>query len=206
MANRKASKSAVRRTVQLMKEKNAARTRHAKKGKASSKRLSGSRPEKVTVRKGMLKLIEDIEASPKVYPAEDLKHFKELILAKRKETVEELDSLKESMMDVTTGEYISESSNYSLHMEQGTDAMEREKTFLFASRGSKFVNQLDDALARIEAKTYGVCKVCGLLVPKERLEAVPTAQTCAEYKNTGVPCERGKIAMSRQKQPKQSER
>jgi RNA polymerase-binding transcription factor DksA len=122
-----------------------------------------------------------------------------VILAKRKETVEELDSLKESMMDVTTGEYVSESSNYSLHMEQGTDAMEREKTFLFASRGSKFVNQLDDALARIEARTYGSCRVCGLLVPKERLEAVPTATTCAEYKNTGVPCERGRIALARKK-------
>ena len=73
--------------------------------------------------------------------------------------------------------------------------MEREKTFLFASRGSKFVNQLDDALARIDAGTYGVCRVCGLLVPKERLEAVPTAQTCAEYKNTNVPCERGRLAL-----------
>ena len=72
---------------------------------------------------------------PKTYSTEELQHFKEIILAKRKETLEELDTLKESMMDVTTGEYVSESSNYSLHMEQGTDAMEREKTFLFASRG-----------------------------------------------------------------------
>jgi DnaK suppressor protein len=123
-----------------------------------------------------------------------------MILEKRMETLEELENLKESIMDVTTGEYVSESSNYSLHMEQGTDAMEREKTFLFASRGSKFINQLDDALARIEAGTYGMCKVCGLLVPKERLEAVPTAQTCAEYKNTGVPCERGRAALARLKQ------
>ena len=135
----------------------------------------------------------------KAYSAEDLKYFKEMILAKRKETLEELDTLKESMMDVTTGEYVSESSNYSLHMEQGTDAMEREKTFLFAARSSKYVNQLDDALARIEAKTYGVCRVCGLLVPKARLEAVPTAQTCAEYKNTGVPCERGRQALAKKK-------
>jgi RNA polymerase-binding transcription factor DksA len=135
----------------------------------------------------------------KVYSSEDLKYFKEMILAKRKETLEELDTLKESMMDVTTGEYVSESSNYSLHMEQGTDAMEREKTFLFAARSSKYVNQLDDALARIEAKTYGVCRVCGLLVPKARLEAVPTAQTCAEYKNTGVACERGRLALAKKK-------
>ena len=125
-----------------------------------------------------------------------------MILLKRQETLEELDNLKESIMDVTTGEYVSESSNYSLHMEQGTDAMEREKTFLFASRGSKFVNQLDDALQRIENKTYGVCKVCGLLVPKERLEAVPTATTCAEFKNTGMPCERGRQALAHLKQGK----
>ncbi|HTX98824.1 MAG TPA: TraR/DksA C4-type zinc finger protein [Bacteroidota bacterium] len=136
---------------------------------------------------------------PTTYSAEELKAFKEMILAKRKETLDELDALKESMMDVSTGEYVSESSNYSLHMEQGTDAMEREKTFLFASRSSKYVNQLDDALARIDAKSYGVCRICGLLVPKERLEAVPTAQTCAEYKNTGMPCERGRIAMAKKK-------
>lgn len=105
-------------------------------------------------------------------------------------------------MDVTTGEYISESSNYSLHMEQGTDAMEREKTFLFVQRESNYLNQLDDALARIDTKSYGQCKVCGLLVPRERLEAVPTATTCAEYKNTNVPCERGRIALARKQQTK----
>ena len=139
---------------------------------------------------------------PQTYSAEELRRFKELILTKRQETLEELDNLKESIMDVTTGEYVSESSNYSLHMEQGTDAMEREKTFLFASRGSKFIVQLDDALQRIENKSYGVCKACGLLVPKERLEAVPTAQTCAEYKNTNMPCERGRLALARMKQGK----
>lgn len=135
----------------------------------------------------------------KGYGERDLRRFKELIFEKKKETMEELETLKESMMDVTTGEYVSENSTYSLHMEQGTDAMEREKTFLFASRGSKFVNQLDDALQRIEEGTYGICRVCQLLVPKERLEAVPTAQTCAEYKNTNVSCERGRIALAKMK-------
>lgn len=135
----------------------------------------------------------------KGYGDRDLRRFKDLILDKKRETQEELENLKESIMDVTTGEYVSESSTYSLHMEQGTDAMEREKTFLFASRGSKFVSQLDDALGRIENGTYGICRVCQLLVPKERLEAVPTAQTCAEYKNTNMPCERGRIALAKMK-------
>jgi DnaK suppressor protein len=200
MATKKGSKAVVKSTVQIMKEKTAARAKQIKKANANLKKAVAARAEKSPLKKvSSARLIAQVAAAPKVYPPEDLKHFKEVILAKRKETVEELDSLKESMMDVTTGEYISESSNYSLHMEQGTDAMEREKTFLFASRGSKFVNQLDDALARIDAKTYGICKTCGLLVPKERLEAVPTAQTCAEYKNTGLPCERGRIALAKKK-------
>jgi len=200
MAAKKGSKAVVKSTVQIMKEKTAARARQARKTSVSPKKASAAKAEKSPVKKGVsARLIAQVAAAPKAYAVEDLKYFREMILAKRKETVEELDSLKESMMDVTTGEYISESSNYSLHMEQGTDAMEREKTFLFASRGSKFVNQLDDALARIEAKTYGVCKTCGLLVPKERLEAVPTAQTCAEYKNTGLPCEKGRIALAKKK-------
>jgi RNA polymerase-binding transcription factor DksA len=176
------------------------KARQAKKAAPAARKSVPVKPEKSSAKKGpSARLIAQVAAAPKAYPVEELKRFKEVILAKRKETIEELDSLKESMMDVTTGEYISESSNYSLHMEQGTDAMEREKTFLFASRGSKFVNQLDDALGRIEAKTYGICKTCGLLVPRERLEAVPTAQTCAEYKNTGLPCEKGRIALAKKK-------
>jgi DnaK suppressor protein len=200
MATKKGSKAVVKSTVQIMKEKTATRSKQTRKAGASPKKAAAAKAEKGPAKKGVsARLIAQVAAAPKAYAADDLKYFREMILAKRKETVEELDSLKESMMDVTTGEYISESSNYSLHMEQGTDAMEREKTFLFASRGSKFVNQLDDALARIEAKTYGVCKTCGLLVPKERLEAVPTAQTCAEYKNTGLPCEKGRIALAKKK-------
>ena len=174
-----------------------------KHAKPAPKKGATARLSKPVGKKGAAgKKEERDRLGPRSYPADELKRFKELILEKRKETIEELDTLKESIMDVTTGEYVSESSNYSLHMEQGTDAMEREKTFLFASRGSKFVTQLDDALVRIDDRSYGVCRVCGLLVPKERLEAVPTAQTCAEYKNTGVPCERGRMALSRIKQGK----
>lgn len=192
---KKSSKAVVKSTVALMKEKAAARARLAKKKNIAKKGSS----VKASKKAGSVKVKSIKTPAVKTYGERDLKRFKELILEKKKETMEELETLKESMMDITTGEYVSESSTYSLHMEQGTDAMEREKTFLFASRGSKFVNQLDDALLRIGEGTYGVCRVCQLLVPKERLEAVPTAQTCAEYKNTNVPCERGRIALAKVK-------
>ena len=80
-----------------------------------------------------------------------MEHFKEIILEKADEIIEQLQNLKEQMLDPTTGEYINENSPYSLHMaEQGTDAMEREKTFLYAQRENKFLGYLEDALKRIE--------------------------------------------------------
>jgi len=134
-----------------------------------------------------------VAAKPKLSPSKpvvhrkgfskaELEHFKKIIMERRKEILEDLETLKSSMMDVTTGEYVTENSTYSLHMEQGTDAMEREKTFLFASREGKFLNYLDDALKRIEKGEYGFCLDCGKLIDKERLEAVPHAQLCIECK------------------------
>jgi DnaK suppressor protein len=127
------------------------------------------------------------------YSKKDLQHFRELILEKREEILEDLQSLKEQMLDPTTGEYINENSPYSLHMaEQGTDAMEREKTFLYAQRENKFLGYLDDALKRIETGIYGICIECidvrhnlcetCPLIPKARLEAVPHTQHCLPIK------------------------
>ena len=129
----------------------------------------------------------------KGYGKKDMEHFKQIILEKRDEIIEQLQNLREQMLDPTTGEYINENSPYSLHMaEQGTDAMEREKTFLYAQRENKFLGYLEDALKRIEAGTYGICVECidepqhlcetCPLIPKERLEAVPHSQHCLPIK------------------------
>ncbi len=129
----------------------------------------------------------------KGYGKKDLEHFKSVIMEKRDEIIEQLQNLKEQMLDPTTGEYINENSPYSLHMaEQGTDAMEREKTFLYAQRENKFLGYLEDALKRIDSGTYGICvecieepqNLCGTcpLIPKERLEAVPHSQHCLPIK------------------------
>ena len=129
----------------------------------------------------------------KGYSKKDLEHFKKVILDKRDEIIEQLQNLKEQMLDPTTGEYINENSPYSLHMaEQGTDAMEREKTFLYAQRENKFLGYLEDALKRIDAGTYGICVECidepqhicdtCPLISKARLEAVPHSQLCLPIK------------------------
>jgi len=127
------------------------------------------------------------------YSKKELEEFKKIILEKRNEIIEQLQTLKEQMMDPTTGQYVNENSPYSLHMaEQGTDAMEREKLYLWAQRENKFLGYLDDALQRIDNGTYGICIECidepqGLcptcpLVPRERLVAVPHTQHCLQVK------------------------
>ncbi|MDI6779601.1 MAG: TraR/DksA C4-type zinc finger protein [Bacteroidota bacterium] len=133
-------------------------------------------PEKIVIE-------TKVKGTHKGYKPADLAYFKKIIMEKRKEILEELETLRNTIMDVATGEYTSENPTYSLHMEQGTDAMEREKTFLLASREGKFLNYLDDALVRIEKGEYGLCLVCGKLIEKERLEAVPHAQMCFNCKN-----------------------
>jgi len=127
------------------------------------------------------------------YSKKELEEFKKIILEKRTEIIEQLQALKEQMMDPTTGQYVNENSPYSLHMaEQGTDAMEREKLYLWAQRENKFLGYLDDALQRIDNGTYGICIECidepqnlcptCPLVPKERLAAVPHTQHCLQVK------------------------
>ena len=158
----------------------------------STRKVGAGKTEEVNVEdivESRNKAIQKIKG----YSKKDLEHFKQIILEKRDEIIEQLQNLKDQMLDPTTGEYINENSPYSLHMaEQGTDAMEREKTFLYAQRENKFLGYLEDALKRIEAGTYGICIECidepqnlcesCPLIPKERLEAVPHSQHCLPIK------------------------
>lgn len=173
-----------------------------KKTKAIKNTKTVKKPRKKVVKK-QDQVIDDFderaaaraEAIKKIkgYSKKDLEHFKKIIIEKRDEIITQLQNLKEQMMDTSTGEYINENSPYSLHMaEQGTDAMEREKTFLYAQRETKFLGYLEAALNRIDAGTYGICLDCieepkhlcdsCPLVPKARLEAVPHSQVCVPIK------------------------
>lgn len=197
----KAKKTAVKKVVKKTTTKAAPKPK-----KVVSKKVKETKPKKVE--KAAVKVTHkkspaarDVEIitpikKPKVmkgYPKKDLEEFKKVILDKRQEIIEQLQVLKDQMMDPTTGEYINESSPYSLHMaEQGTDAQEREKLYLWAQRETKFLGYLDEALQRIENGTYGLCLECidepkhlcptCPLIPKERLFAVPHTQWCVQVK------------------------
>lgn len=115
------------------------------------------------------------------YNDEELEYFREIILAKREEAENELNTLQNSLKE--SMENASDESAYSFHMaDAGTDAQEREKTYMLFNRTKKFVRYLDDALTRIDNKTYGVCKVTGNKIAKGRLEAVPHTQLSIDAK------------------------
>lgn len=115
------------------------------------------------------------------YSDEELEYFRNIILKKREEAEQELESLQNSLRD--SMENANDESAYSFHMaDAGTDAQEREKTYMLFNRTKKFVRYLNDALKRIDNKTYGVCKVTGKKISKGRLEAVPHTQLSIEAK------------------------
>ncbi len=111
----------------------------------------------------------------------DLAYFKHLLEDKRAAILQDLGTLQSQSMKVTAAAS-SGDLTYSDHMpDLGSATMEREKAFLFASRDGAYLEQIDAALARIENRTFGVCRVCKSPIPRPRLEAVPTTKIC-------VPC------------------
>ncbi len=189
-----AKPKAVKKTVVKAK----AASKPAKVVKAKAVKAKPAEKKKAPAKTPKRNHVEVISPTKKVkkiqgYSRKDLEEFKKVILEKRNEIIEQLQVLKDQMMDPTTGQYVNENSPYSLHMaEQGTDAMEREKLYLWAQRENKFLGYLDDALQRIENGTFGICIECidepqnlcptCPLVPKERLMAVPHTQHCLQVK------------------------
>ncbi|AXJ02310.1 transcriptional regulator, TraR/DksA family [Cyclonatronum proteinivorum] len=115
------------------------------------------------------------------YSDEELEYFRNIILKKRTEAEQDLEMLQAIIREST--ENSSDESAYSYHMaDAGTDAQEREKTYMLFNRTKKFIRYLDDALTRIDNKTYGVCRVTKKKISKGRLEAVPHTQISIEAK------------------------
>jgi DnaK suppressor protein len=115
---------------------------------------------------------------------QDIQYFKSLLQKKEQELLKNIQYLKDVVMNSTTQEASGDHSAYSFHMaDQGTDAMEREKAFLFASRDEKYLKQIEAAYQRIEDGSFGVCRSCQKEISKERLEAVPTTTICFDCKS-----------------------
>ena len=122
----------------------------------------------------------------------ELEFFKNLILKKKSDLFAELGYLESSSMSSTSKDQSGDLSSYSFHMaDQGTDTMDREMAFTFASREGRYLHHLNEALERIEKGTYGLCRSCGGEIGKARLDAVPHATQCIKCKNAEEKKQRG---------------
>jgi len=115
------------------------------------------------------------------YSDEELKEFKELIEKKLADAREDLAQLKQSLSYADDNSTNDTASSFKM-MEDGSETMSREETAQLASRQEKFISHLESALRRIENKTYGICRVTGKLIKKERLRLVPHATLSIEAK------------------------
>ena len=115
------------------------------------------------------------------YSASDLDEFKELIEQKLELAREDLSQLRSSMSHKDDNSTEDTSPTFKM-MEDGSETMSREETAALASRQEKFIVNLENALLRIKNKTYGICRVTGKLIPKERLKLVPHATLSMEAK------------------------
>jgi RNA polymerase-binding protein DksA len=115
------------------------------------------------------------------FSKKDLEYFRNLIVEKRAAAQEDIERMRGQLADAR--EQSENDTAYSFHMaDAGTDAMEREKLYLMIARQQKYVGYLDRALDRIENGTYGICKVTGHPISRERLEAVPHTEISIEAK------------------------
>lgn len=116
------------------------------------------------------------------YSDKDLKEFKKIIEAKLEEAKGDYDLLKKTLSHTDDNGTNDTSPSFKM-MEDGSDTLSREETAQLASRQEKFIKHLEDALLRIQNKTYGICRVTGELIRKERLKLVPHATLSIDAKN-----------------------
>lgn len=120
----------------------------------------------------------------KSMPKKQLQHFEKRLLEERKRVLKELGHYDETF-GATPQNADGDLSSYSFHMaDQGTDAMEREKAFLFASQEGRFLWHIDEALRRLyrSPETFGKCHGCGEDIDFDRLDALPHARLCITCK------------------------
>ena len=115
------------------------------------------------------------------YTDSELQEFKEIILSKIAEARNELKNLQAVLTSANEHGTDDTASTFKV-LEDGSDTLAKEEAGQLAARQKKFIEQLENALVRIENKTYGICRVTGKLIPKERLRAVPHTTQSIEAK------------------------
>lgn len=116
------------------------------------------------------------------YSDEELEEFKKIILEMLEKAKSEYNTLRRVVMHNGTNDIEDTTPSFKTVEDDGAMQLSREEASQLAQRQYKFIQNLEAALVRIENKTYGICRVTGKLIPKERLRLVPHATLTVEAK------------------------
>lgn len=125
--------------------------------------------------------VNNVETEKTRYSDEELEEFKALILEKLAKARKEFETLRANVMN-TDGNDTADTSPTFKVLEEGASTFSKEEAGRMAQRQAQFIQHLQNALRRIENKTYGIDRITGKLIPKERLRAVPHATLGVESK------------------------
>ena len=116
------------------------------------------------------------------YTDEELEEFRAIINEKLDKARAEYTTLREAMTHAGGNDILDTAPTFKTVEDDGAFQLSKEEAGALAQRQYKFIQNLEAALVRIENKTYGICRVTGKLIPKERLRLVPHATLTVEAK------------------------
>lgn len=115
---------------------------------------------------------------------EELRFFENLLNEKKETLLQEQSYLEDNALRLNSKDGAGDLSSHAYHLaDHATETQDREQAFHMASREGKFLFYIEEALDRVRAGTFGICKKCGVLIPHARLVAVPTAKMCINCKS-----------------------
>jgi DnaK suppressor protein len=154
---------------------------HTKKEKSHQIKPVIQKKVEKRMKENSKKTINDKTPERARYKESELKEFKDLLLHKLDDARKELTNLQSAILNANEHGTDDTASTFKV-LEDGSDTLAKEEASQLAQRQRKFIEQLENALMRIENKTYGICRVTGKLIPKERLRAVPHTTQSMEAK------------------------
>ncbi|MBU8920552.1 MAG: TraR/DksA family transcriptional regulator [Bacteroidales bacterium] len=122
----------------------------------------------------------------------EVESYRKVVLAERTRIIKELGRIEEAISDSSEKGEASKKSHSNHLADQGTDFMETEKNFYYASQEGHYLRSLDEAIERMDRGEYGKCSDCGELIGDKRLAAVPGARRCIECKSESEKNKRGR--------------
>lgn len=142
---------------------------------------SAIKPKRTTVPE--VEVNKEVKRTPVRMSPEDLAYFEKLLMDKRATLVEELGQIEDANLFRSQNDQGGELAGYSNHLaDAASDYTTLETNFELAEREGKYLVYIEEALERVKRGTYGICKICEGLIPKARLEVVPTATKCVNCK------------------------